>query len=118
MIITLSVLSALAIALFWFKMEKQQAVTVSFLTLAFAQLWHVFNMRDSGTGIIRNNIVRNPYIWGALGLCSGLLLAGIYLPGLSHVLKVMNPGFAGWMIVIGMSLVPLIIGQIFKSFES
>lgn len=118
MIITLSVLSALAIALFWVKMERQQAITVSFLTLAFAQLWNVFNMRDSGTGLIRNNIVRNPYIWGALGLCSGLLLAGIYLPGLSHVLKVMNPGFAGWMIVIGMSLVPLVIGQILKSFES
>jgi Ca2+-transporting ATPase len=118
MIITLSVLSALAIALFWVKMERQQAITVSFLTLAFAQLWHVFNMRDSGTGLIRNNIVRNPYIWGALGLCSGLLLAGIYLPGLSHVLKVANPGFTGWMIVIGMSLIPLVIGQIVKSFES
>jgi Ca2+-transporting ATPase len=118
MVITLSVLGALAIALFLLNMEKQQAVTISFLTLAFAQLWHVFNMRDSGSGLIRNNIVRNPYIWGALALCSGLLLAGIYLPGLSHVLKVMNPGFTGWMIVIGMSLIPLVIGQILKSFES
>ncbi len=118
MVITLSVLGALAIALFWLNMEQQQAVTVSFLTLAFAQLWHVFNMRDSGSGLIRNNIVRNPYIWGALGLCTGLLLAGVYLPGLSFVLKVVNPGFIGWMVIIGMSLVPLIIGQIFKLFES
>jgi Ca2+-transporting ATPase len=81
LVITLSVLAALALAITWFKMGERQAVTISFLTLAFAQLWHVFNMRESGSGFFRNEITQNPFIWGALALCVGLLLLAVYLPG-------------------------------------
>ena len=102
-------------ALSWLRMNPGQAVTVSFLTLAFAQLWHVFNMRDRGSRLLRNDITQNPYIWGALGLCTGLLLAAVYLPGLSDVLKLVNPGIQGWILVLVMSLVPLVVGQIAKS---
>jgi Ca2+-transporting ATPase len=109
--ITLAVLGALALSLTWLGMEKDQAVTVSFLTLAFAQLWHVFNMRDWDSGFLNNDITRNRYIWGALALCVGLLLAAVYLPGLASVLKVVAPGLRGWGLVIVMSLIPWGIGQ-------
>jgi Ca2+-transporting ATPase len=115
--ITLSVLGALTLALGWLRMVPGRAVTVSFLTLAFAQLWHVFNMRDRGSKLLRNDITQNPYIWGALGLCTGLLLVAVYLPGLSDVLKLVNPGIQGWILVLAMSLVPLVIGQVAKSFR-
>jgi Ca2+-transporting ATPase len=49
--------------------DEARAVTLSFLSLVLAQLWHVFNMRDRGTHLIRNDITRNPYVWGALALC-------------------------------------------------
>jgi Ca2+-transporting ATPase len=114
-VITLSVLGALALALIWLKMEEPQAVTVSFLTLAFAQLWHVFSMRDRHSSLLRNEITRNPWIWGALALCMGLLLLAVYLPGLSLVLKMASPGTRGWMLVIGMSLIPWVAGQCVKS---
>ncbi len=113
--ITIAVLGALALSLIVFEMEEEEAVTVSFLTLAFAQLWHVFNMRDSGSGIIRNDITTNPFVWGALGLCAGLLILAVYLPGLSSVLKVVDPGKEGWILVLGMSLIPLAVGQILKA---
>ena len=67
-------------------------MTVSFLTLAFAQLWHVFNMRDKNSGFFNNAIVRNPFVWGALVLCSLLLAATVYVPLLAEVLNVANPG--------------------------
>jgi Ca2+-transporting ATPase len=110
-LIALSVLGAFGLA-FWWKMEEKQAVTISFLTLAFAQLWHVFNMRDPGSTFLWNDIIRNPFVWGALVLCSGLLLVAVYLPGLAAVLHVVNPGVWGWLIVITMSLLPWIIGQL------
>jgi Ca2+-transporting ATPase len=113
-IMTASVLGALALALMWLKMDEKRAVTISFLTLAFAQLWHVFNMRDSRSGFIRNEITRNPFVWGALALCAGLLVGTVYLPGLSHVLKVTDPGITGWTLVGIMSLIPFLFGQAVK----
>lgn len=117
LLIAASVLGAFALALTILAMEEQKAVTVSFLTLAFGRLWHVFNMRDAGSGLIRNEIITNPYIWGALLICTGLLLSAVYLPGLSDALRTVNPGLDGWGLALGMSLTPVIIGQIGKSLE-
>lgn len=112
--ITLSVFGALLLAFNWLGMSTKRAVTVSFLTLAFAQLWHVFNMRERGSSFLRNDITGNSFVWGALVLCTGLLLAAVYVPGLAAVLKVADPGARGWAVVIGMSLTPWAIGQILK----
>ena len=111
-IITLAVLGAMAIALLYLRMEEKKAVTISFLTLAFAQLWHVFNMRDKNSGLLNNAIVRNPFVWGALILCSLLLAATVYVPLLAEVLNIANPGLNGWLLVIIMSLLPMVVGQI------
>jgi Ca2+-transporting ATPase len=111
-IITLAVLGAMAIALLYFDMEEKKAVTISFLTLAFAQLWHVFNMRDKSSTFFNNAIVRNPFVWGALLLCTLLLAATVYVPLLAEVLNVANPGVNGWLLVIIMSLLPMVAGQV------
>ncbi|MFP4298252.1 MAG: cation-translocating P-type ATPase [Spirulinaceae cyanobacterium] len=97
--------------------DQSRAVTVSFLTLAFSRLWHVFNMRDDDTPIFRNEVTTNPYIWGALLLCTVLLLLAVYIPGLAGVLGVVHPGWQGWGIVLGISFVPVIFGQIWKAFR-
>ena len=113
-LITAAVLGAFAMAFAWLEMPPAGAVTISFLTLAFAQLWHVFNMREAGSGLLSNEIVRNPWVWGAVALCVGLLIAAVYVPTLATVLKVTDPGPRGWGLVIGMSLVPLAFGQLAK----
>lgn len=115
LIMTVSVLGALLLALKWLNMEIRQAVSVSFLTLAFVQLWHVFNMRDAGSSIFRNDITRNSYVWGALGLCIILILSAVYIPSIAEVIKVVHPGRDGWVLIIMMSLLPLVIAQIHKS---
>jgi Ca2+-transporting ATPase len=112
--ITVVVLGALALALAGLGMEEDRAVTISFLTLACAQLWHVFNMRDRESGLYRNPITRNPTIWGAIALCVLLLAAAVYVPLLADVLEVADPGLDGWALVIGMSLIPLALGQALK----
>jgi Ca2+-transporting ATPase len=114
LLITIAVLGSLALALLWLEMETKKAISVSFLTLAFAQLWHVFNMRDPGSGFFQNDIIRNRFVWGALVLCCGLLLLAVYLPGLSHVLQVVHPETEGWSLVLAMSLIPWLLGQLLK----
>jgi Ca2+-transporting ATPase len=113
-VITLAVLGSLGLALLWLKLGQRQAVTISFLTLAFAQLWHVFNMREPGSRFLRNDIVRNPYVWGALALCAFTMVAAVHTPGVSRVLGVTNPGLNGWALVLVMSLIPLAAGQSVK----
>lgn len=114
-LITVAVIGSLIIALNLLKMERDHAVTISFLTLAFAQLWHVFNMRNRSSPLLRNEITRNPYVWGALGICTVLLLVAVYVPVIAHVLVLEQPGIEGWALIVCLSMVPLLIGQIAKA---
>ncbi len=110
-LITAAVLSVFAISLVGLDMSDDRAVTISFLTLAFAQLWHVFNMRDPDSNLLRNDITQNRFVWGAVVLCTVLLLLAVYLPGFNDVLGVVDPGATGWALVVGFSVLPLIVGQ-------
>lgn len=114
LVITVSVLASLAMAKFWLGLDNGQVVTISFLTLAFAQLWHVFNMRDRASGFLRNEVTRNPFIWGSIALCGGLLVTAVYVPGLASVLRTTDPGIEGWILIISMSSVVYVLGQIHK----
>jgi P-type Ca2+ transporter type 2C len=111
-VMTAAVFGAFALARGPLDYDYPQAVTVSFLTLAFAQLWHVFNMAHERSPVFVNEVVRNRWVWAALVLCTGLLIAGVYVPGLSEVLSVVDPGARGWGLVIGMSLIPLVVGRL------
>ncbi|MFW5949867.1 MAG: cation-translocating P-type ATPase [archaeon] len=111
--ISAAVVGAFAIAgdIYAGGLRSSEAVTVSFLTLAFAQLWHVFDMREITSGILRNEITENVYVWGALVLSTLILIGATYLPGISLALSTAPIGLEGWTVVLGMSLVPLGIGQ-------
>lgn len=70
-------------------------------------------MRSPGGGLFVNEVTRNPWVWGAVALCSGLITAAIWMPGLSDILKLPAPGLPGILLAAGASLVPLVIGQVF-----
>jgi len=110
-VIAATVLAAFWLALHTLALPLERAVTVSFLSLSFARLWHVFNMRSAASPWIDNEITRNPYVWGALALCTALLLMAVYLPGLSQVLKLVGPDPVEWSLILGLSLFPLAVGQ-------
>jgi Ca2+-transporting ATPase len=107
-----AVLGAMAAAHYLLALDRTETLTVSFCTLALAQLWHVFNMRErhAGSPRLRNEVTANPWIWGALALCLALVLAAVYWPVLSHVLRLAHPGAAGWVLILTMSLLPLLAG--------
>jgi Ca2+-transporting ATPase len=117
MLITLTVLASFAIAIKWMNFDLEKAVSVSFLTLALAQILHVFNMREKGSGLFRNEITFNRFVWYAVVFCIILLMAAVYIPGISSVLNVASPGFGGWLLVIAMSALPYAFGQFRLSFS-
>jgi len=61
---------------------------------------------------VKNDVTRNP-----LGLCTALLIAAVYLPSISTALSMVPPGITGWGLILGMSLIPLVIGQIVKQIR-
>ena len=97
--------------------DADTATTTAFLTVSLARLWHVFNMRDPRSGFISNEISRNRYVWIALAICIALLAAAAFIPGLSAVLSVSLPDATGWGIIFGCSLLPLILGQLYKLWQ-
>ena len=111
LVMSAAVLAGLAISMLVFDMNTKRAVTVSFLILAGAQLGHVFNMVSPRSGFIYNEVTRNPWIWGALVLCTGLLVAAVYVPIFSEVLGTEEPGREGWMLVLTLSFAPVLVGQ-------
>jgi Ca2+-transporting ATPase len=116
-VITVTVLGALWLAMAWLKLPSPQAVTVSFLTLALAQLWHVLNMRDPASSMWNNDTMRNRYIWAAIAGCLLLTVAAVMIPPVAQVLHLESPGWRGWMVAVVLSLMPLLAGQALKPWE-
>ena len=113
-VIAVSVLAAMAIAVTQLGASTEEAVTVSFCTLTLAQVWHVFNMRDNMRNPFNNEITRNIWIWLAIALCIALLLVAIYVPFLSDVLKLGRPSLEGWLLIVGMSVVPILAAPVVR----
>ncbi|WP_439154453.1 cation-translocating P-type ATPase [Yoonia sp.] len=110
--ITVATLAAFGLSLFWLGLEVGPSVTVAFLTLALGQLWNVFNLRDPAAGVLRNDVTQNPYVWGAIAICLGLVAAALWLPALAGLLRLESPGHVGLMLAAGASFVPLVLGQL------
>jgi len=114
LVFSVAVLGAFAVALLHWELPLKRAVTISFSSLVLARLWHVFNMRNAASPLLRNEITTNPHIWGAIGIGLALLLLAIYLPGLSSVLGLTSPNLQEWVLILTASLVPLVVGQTMK----
>lgn len=112
LLIAAAVLSAFYLSLGPLGLSQREAVTVSFLSLALARLWHVFNMRDSDSGFWNNQVRKNRWVWRALLLCVVLVVGATYLRGLADVLSLTRPGAAAWVAIVCASLLPLIVGQV------
>ena len=106
--ITAGTFGALALAQLELGLDSRSVMTVTFLTLAFAQFWHVFDMRHPRSHLLRNEITRNPWVWASLALCSALLIVPRYLPPLADVLHSRRPPqHVG--IILALSLAPMLV---------
>jgi len=112
------VLGAVLVGVGVLGLDSLGAVTLSFLTLGFAKLWFVFNLRDRGSGLLANDVVRNPWIWASIALCAALLLAAATLPGLSGLLETRAPDARGWAVVLAISAVPVLVGQTLRIVQA
>ncbi|MFP4624635.1 MAG: cation-translocating P-type ATPase, partial [Gemmatimonadota bacterium] len=118
LVIALAILGAFFYALHGLELDTGAAVTTAFLVVSFARLLHVFNMRDHHAGILRNEVTRNPFVWGAIGVCVALLALAVYVAPLADVLELQPPTGAQWLVIGLGSLAPLVAGQLYLGIRS
>jgi hypothetical protein len=105
-------LAALLIATYGYELDGAVVTTICFHTLALAQLWHVFNMRNWRDSLLRSNVTRNAFVWSAIALCLVILAAANLIPVVADALKLVPLESETWMVVLGLSFVPVLFRQI------
>lgn len=98
-------------------LSVERAVTVSFLTLATAQLVHVFNMADEDVPLFNSMVTRNRYIWMAIALCLALLTAACYIPAVSSALALQVPSAGELSVILVASAIPILAEMLRRSLR-
>ena len=112
-----TVLGALLFGLSGLGIAADEIASVTFLTFGFARVWHVFNMRRQGSNLIVNEVTTNAYSWAAVAIGVGLMLLAAFFGPLSELLSIGSLDFNRWLLVLGASLIPLIVGQALRSIS-
>ncbi|MBR3290506.1 MAG: calcium-translocating P-type ATPase, PMCA-type [Clostridia bacterium] len=89
------------------------AETMAFATMAFSELVHAFNTRSTHS-LFRIGLHTNPWMLGAFLLSSALVIVPLCWPLAQTVFRVVTLTQDAWWIVIGLSLTPLVIMELYK----
>jgi Ca2+-transporting ATPase len=92
--------------------------TIGFMTLAFVQLFHVFDVRrENGLGFDKT-LRENKYLWGAIVLTILLQLIVVYTPFLQNVVHTVGLTLNMWYLVIIGSILPIIAIQTYSYLKN
>jgi Ca2+-transporting ATPase len=91
--------------------------TMAFSTLVFAQLAHVRNLHSNTKSSFSINPLLNKPLIGAILVSAGLMLLVLLVPSFREAFKLTKMDPEHWRIVILMSLIPILVVDIFKLFR-
>lgn len=92
----------------------ERAITMNFAVLGFAQLLHLGNARDDAPVLSWRRAIANRAALAALVIGALSLVAVIQLPALAQLLRLVPLSAADWALVLGLALVPAVVGQTVK----
>ncbi len=110
-------LLAFWVGLRWYGTEGpglRHATTLSFMTLALAQVFHALNARSPRRSAFTDGLFTNAWLWAAVAACLVLQLAAVYTPFLQAVLRTTPLSGADWGVVLACSLAPVSIVELVK----
>ncbi len=94
--------------------DAETCNNITFLALAFAQLWHVFNLSPKKISFLQNEVTRNIYVWGAIVFCSIIIMIFYWVDPLSKIIGLESLNSKAWLIIGITSLAPIAFVQLFK----
>lgn len=114
LILTVFIVGAYFFASYYWGLSDAICNNVAFFSLAFAQLWHVFDMREANEPIFKNQVTQNKYVWWAVTLCIVAIIASYFIPQINSVLSYQELDLKIWVLIGITSLLPLVTIQILK----
>jgi Ca2+-transporting ATPase len=111
LLITASTMGAFLWAL---RSDPTHASTVSFMTLALAQIFHLGNARSVRPVLRPARATANRYALGAVVLSVMLQLLTVSLEPVAGVLRVVSLSATEWAVVLALAAVPAVVGQVLK----
>jgi Ca2+-transporting ATPase len=110
-------LGAFYIGMQWYGTEGsglRHAVTIAFMSLALAQVFHAFNARSRTRSAI-SGLFTNRWLWGAVLVCVLLQIAAVYVPLLQRALGTVPPSGRDWGLIGAAALAPVFVVEIVKA---
>jgi P-type Ca2+ transporter type 2C len=103
----------------YFILEESEGINnnIAFLSLAFAQFLHVFNMRGGKEPLLNNQVTRNKYVWMAVAFCTAAVFAAYLIPVMADVLNLQPLQPEHWLLIAVAAILPSFIIQIIKMFK-
>ena len=91
--------------------------TMAFVTLAFSELVHVFNVRNNKKSVFKTGILNNMKLIGAVVISALLMLVILLIPGLREIFSIPVLPTENIIELVLLALAPLVIVEIFKLFK-
>ena len=110
-------LAAFRIGMRWYGADGvglRHAVTIAFMTLALAQVFHAFNARSQQRSAFTSLLFTNAWLWGATAICLLLQIAAVTVPPLRDVLHTVPLTPSDWGLIAACSLTPVAVVEVVK----
>ena len=88
--------------------------TMAFIVLSFAELVHIFNVRDNKNSIFKGGLFNNTKLLWATLLSAGFMFIIIFIPALRDVFSIPVLPAGNILEIILLVLTPIIVVEIFK----
>ncbi len=89
------------------------AMSMAFMTLAMAQLFHAFNIKSSAS-VFSKQVFNNKYLWLAFLVGMSLQLFVMYMPGVNQVFQLVPLNFNQFSLCLGLAVLPIPIVEVSK----
>jgi Ca2+-transporting ATPase len=110
-------ITGVTLAAFWIALEPNdgtasaRASTMSFMTLALAQTFHLGNARSEEHVLTIGQALANPVAVGAVVLVVFLQVLAVHFPPFAETLHTEPLAARDWLVCLSLALVPAVVGQ-------
>lgn len=94
------------------------ARTITFVTLISIELLRAYSSRSQRFSIFKLGVFSNKTLVYGTSFSMLLMLLVVYVPFLQPIFHTQALGISEWMIVLTFAFIPLIVGEVYKIFDS